>query len=201
VIKVIFDKKLLSLALLIVFFSVNTNALAAKAGKGELQLSQSTVEAFIRYIKGNTSKSPHKFAISQNGLGYQYYYCHSGSTCAGGDSLILKECSNRSGGVECFIFASKRTIKWKNGINFGKGKASKISRKWSDQEIYAKLTELGFYNNSFSNKTDTDTEEVKKSTDKSNDDLINQIKDLKDLLDAGAITQDDFDKAKKKILN
>lgn len=32
-------------------------------------------------------------------------------------------------------------------------------------------------------------------------DIINQIKGLKELLDAGAITQDEFEKAKKKILN
>jgi hypothetical protein len=39
----------------------------------------------------------------------------------------------------------------------------------------------------------------KKSTIKK--DIVNQIKSLKELLDIGAITQDEFDKAKKKILN
>lgn len=38
-----------------------------------------------------------------------------------------------------------------------------------------------------------------KSTNKK--DIVNQMKGLKELLDAGAITQDEFDKAKKKILN
>jgi hypothetical protein len=42
---------------------------------------------------------------------------------------------------------------------------------------------------------------VKKSTDKDKGDIVSQIKGLKELLDAGAITQDEFDKAKKKLLN
>jgi hypothetical protein len=43
--------------------------------------------------------------------------------------------------------------------------------------------------------------DTKKTTNENKSDLINQIKSLKELLDAGAITQDEFDKAKKKILN
>jgi hypothetical protein len=43
--------------------------------------------------------------------------------------------------------------------------------------------------------------DTKKTNNENKGDLINQIKSLKELLDAGAITQDEFDKAKKKILN
>ncbi len=46
-----------------------------------------------------------------------------------------------------------------------------------------------------------ETNRVKKSNDIDKDDIVSQIKSLKDLLDVGAITQDEFDKAKKKILN
>ena len=53
---------------------------------------------------------------------------------------------------KCKQFAFKRTIRWKNGINPAKGKASTINSKWSDAEIYEKLTELGFYNNDVSKK-------------------------------------------------
>ena len=42
---------------------------------------------------------------------------------------------------------------------------------------------------------------VKKSTQKDKGDIVNQIKGLKDLLDAGVITQDEFNLAKKKLLN
>ena len=45
------------------------------------------------------------------------------------------------------------------------------------------------------------TKKVKKSTDANKVDIVSQIKGLKELLDAGAITQEEFDKAKKKLLN
>ena len=45
------------------------------------------------------------------------------------------------------------------------------------------------------------TKKVKKSTNTDKGDIVSQIKGLKELLDAGAITQDEFDKAKKKLLN
>ena len=46
-----------------------------------------------------------------------------------------------------------------------------------------------------------ETKKVKKSTDADKGDIVSQIKGLKELLDAGAITRDEFDKAKKKLLN
>ena len=156
--------KSLGLTLIIIFFIGSVQA-GSKWGKQELQLSDFVVDKFIEYIKGNTSKSPHLFAVSIDGWGYNYYYCASGSGCEGGSEQILEECSKYSKGVECFLFARKRTIKWKNGINPGKGKASKIKSKWSDTEIKAKLTELGFYNNS-SSKTIITPKIEKKETKK-----------------------------------
>ena len=50
-------------------------------------------------------------------------------------------------------------------------------------------------------KVKKSTKKVKKSTQKDKGDIVNQIKGLKDLLDAGVITQDEFNLAKKKILN
>ena len=46
------------------------------------------------------------------------------------------------------------------------------------------------------------TEEKKnKTTNNSSEDIVSQLKSLKELLDAGAITQKEFEKAKKKLLN
>ncbi|MFL2886477.1 MAG: SHOCT domain-containing protein [Candidatus Pelagibacter sp.] len=46
------------------------------------------------------------------------------------------------------------------------------------------------------------TEEKKnKTTNDSSEDLVSKLKTLKELLDAGAITQEEFEKAKKKLLN
>ena len=50
-------------------------------------------------------------------------------------------------GKKCKKFARKRTIKWKNGINPGKGKMSRIDSKIDFEGLKAKLTELGFYGN------------------------------------------------------
>ncbi|MDC0445846.1 SHOCT domain-containing protein [Candidatus Pelagibacter sp.] len=49
--------------------------------------------------------------------------------------------------------------------------------------------------------TNSQNNGTKETNNENKGDLINQIKSLKELLDAGAITQDEFDKAKKKILN
>ena len=137
-------KKLLGIVVLGLLLS--TNAFAVKKwGEGELKLSPKVTNAFIKYIKGSHSESPYLFAVSKDGLEFQYYYCSQGlNNCSGGDTPILKECKNYSNGVECSLFARNRIIKWKNGINPGKGKESKIYSKWSDSEIKAKLTELGF---------------------------------------------------------
>ena len=156
--------KSLGQAFIIIFFIGSVQA-GSKWGKQELQLSDFVVDKFIEYVKGSTSKSPYLFAVSIDGWGYNYYYCPQGSGCEGGGDQILEECSRYSKDVECFLFARKRTIKWKNGINPGKGKASKIKSKWSDTEIKAKLTELGFYNNN-SSKTITTPKIEKNETKK-----------------------------------
>jgi hypothetical protein len=145
-------KKLFSYLFILTLCS-STAFAGSKWGKGELKLDDFVVEKFIEYIRGNVSKTPYIFAVSIDGWGYNYYYCGSGGGCQGGGENILKECSRYSKGVECFLFARKRTIKWKNGINPGKGKVSKISSKWSDVEIRAKLTELGFLGSGSSSTT------------------------------------------------
>tara|TARA_B100000902_G_scaffold393540_1_gene448007 strand:- start:1302 stop:2111 length:810 start_codon:yes stop_codon:yes gene_type:complete len=159
-------KKIIAIIFILILFNSNSNA-GSKWGKGELKLDDYVVEKFIEYIRGNTSRSPYLFAVSIDGWGYNYYYCSSGSNCQGGDEQILQECARYSKDVECFLFARKRTIKWKNGINPGKGKASKISSKWSDAEIKSKLTELGFLGSktTSSSSTNTTTKKVEKKED------------------------------------
>jgi len=161
-------KKIFS-SLFIIIFCSSTAFASSKWGKGELKLDNFVVEKFIEYIRGNVSKTPYMFAVSIDGWGYNYYYCGSGGGCQGGGEHILKECSRYSNDVECFLFARKRTIKWKNGINPGKGKASKISSKWSDAEIRERLTELGFLGtaaSSSSSSNDVKKTETKKITKK-----------------------------------
>ena len=98
----------------------------------------------------------------------------------------------------------RRTVKWKNGINLGK-KQSRFKHNWTDSEFRAKLTELGFLGNATSSTTTTKPKITKKKkvTKKttSSSDLVAQLKELKQLLDDGVITEEEFAKAKKKLLD
>ena len=117
-----------------------------KAGKGELQLTDAVVNYFMQYVRGRHLKYPVDFYVATDGTNAIYWFCSEG-TCRESDSVQSIKICEKELGKKCKKFAVRRTIKWKNGINPGKGKASKISSKWSDAEIYAKLTELGFYKN------------------------------------------------------
>jgi hypothetical protein len=90
-------------------------------------------------------------------------------------------------------------VKWQNGINSGHYKKSSIKSKWSDAEIRAKLTEMGFLGGNTSSTTTTTPKITKKI--KQSGDIVSQLKDLKDLLDSGVLTKEEFTKAKKKLLN
>ena len=166
-------KKLLSIifsVLTILLVLTNISFAAKKWGKGELKMSDQVIDIFIEYIKGKHTKAPHLFAISKDGLMYQYYYCSAGlGNCQGGDTFIIEECNKYSeeygGGAECALFSRNRTIKWKNGIN----KNTKINSKWSDSEIRAKLTEIGFLgtvSESFVTKKTEEKKEEKKTEKK-----------------------------------
>jgi len=82
----------------------------------------------------------------------------------------------------------------------------------SKSEVRAKLTKLGFYNNDFLDTTTTpkitkkkETKKVEKKITKkitkSDADIVSKLKDLKELLDSGVLTKEEFEKAKKKLLN
>ena len=111
---------------------------AAKGGKGDLTLTNSTVERFIKYLRGNYDKKPLDFWVTHDGSWSVYWYCPEGQCMA--RSSHRKYCENKSG-QECSLFAFRRTVKWNNGISNGK---EKFSGKWTDAEIKAKLSELGF---------------------------------------------------------
>ena len=144
-------KKLLWIVVLSLLWCNTSNA--GKYGEGELQLTKNVVDYFIKFIRGKGSKYPSDFYVTLDGTNATYWYCSAGpSNCTEGSATEdIKDCERRTG-KKCKKFAFKRTIKWKNGINPGKGKASKINSKWSDSEIYAKLTELGFYGNTTTTK-------------------------------------------------
>ena len=191
-------KKFIFTVLIFIIAQVNSHA-SSKWGKGELKLDNYVVEKFIEYIRGNVSRTPYLFAVSEDGWGFNYYYCASGTGCSGGAEAILRECKKISKGVECYLFARHRTIKWKNGINPGRGKVSQISYAMSDTEIREKLTELGFLGTSSPSSPEVKNTKESKNVNDSN--LVNNIKELNELYKSGVLTKEEFEKAKKKLLN
>ncbi len=85
------------------------------------------------------------FTIAIDGSYATYWYCPA-SHCVGSNPVQFIKTCERDAGFECKIFAKGRYIKWKNGINKGKGKESKINSRQSFSELKAQLTELGFVN-------------------------------------------------------
>ena len=201
-------KKILGIIILSLLLSGNAHSVR-QDGSGELKISYKILQNFITYLRGSYNNKPMVFWVTADGQGSYYWYCPYGVACqSGGASREKQNCEDFYKGKECFRFARKSSVRWKNGINPGKGSMSKFNEKMSDQEITAKLTELGFYGNETSStvkpkitKKKEEPKKVKKSTDADKGNIVSQIKDLKELLDNGAITQDEFDKAKKKLLN
>ena len=135
-------KKLLGITFLGLFISWNANA--GDYGEGHLQLSKQTVEHFIKHIRSEGGKKPADFYVTLDGSDAIYWTCASGQACMHGDPVAdIKRCLEVTG-KKCKKFARIRTVRWKNGINPGKGKESKINSKASDFEIKQRLKELGF---------------------------------------------------------
>mgnify|MGYP001273223358 FL=1 len=144
------------LAVLLLLISTNSFA-GVKKGKGEVKLSENSLDRFIQYIRGKKQQVPMAFILSSDGYWSTYWYCPMMKDCRAANFMpTIRDCE-RDTGVECGLFARKYTILWKNGINPGKGKASTIRKKWSDAEIRAKLTELGFLGGSTSSTSSTST--------------------------------------------
>ena len=136
--------------------------------------------------------------MTLDGAGTYYWFCPVANCVPGNSRVEIKICEQYHNGKECKIFARRRTVKWKNGINKG-NKESRFSSKWSDAEIRAKLTELGFLGETTS--TTTKAEKKKETKKKTNEDIVQKLKDLKKLYDSGALTKEEYTKAKEKLLN
>ena len=203
-------KRLLKIVVLFFFiYSTSSNA-GSINGKGELKMSNEAVNNFIDYIKINKRlidgkrAKPEAFLMSQDGTWSFYYYC-PWNDCLQNDKPKIEECE-RITGVTCGRFAMRRKIFWDNGINTKKKKA-RFSSKMTDSEIRAKLTELGFIGDSSTTSKDNNDSnttikpKITKKVTQSDDDIVSKLKDLKDLLDSGVLTKDEFERAKQKLLN
>ena len=163
-------------------------------GQGELKLSQQMVDWFIKYVKLSGGKKPSVFLVTTDGVTGIYWQCPHGTCRPGGHIQEIKDCERRFN-RKCAIFAKRRTVKWKNGINKG-NKESVFKSKWDETQIKEKLTELGF----LGNKTQK-IEKKEASQTKGDGDITKQLTNLIEMYESGTITEEDFKKAKKKLLD
>lgn len=200
-------KKIIKVIFLSLFISVSAYS---STGYGDLKLSVNVLDTFQKYLDFNSihNKSlgadargrPGMFAISSDGLVSGYGYCPRGKQCRPSPSVALNSCRQR-GGKNCQIFARGRKIVW-NKVNY------QISRKATRSEIVKILENLGFYGDSASKTKPSITKKKKKSENNNNnsnskesDNIVLQLKSLKDLYDSGDLSKEQYEKAKKKLLD
>ena len=216
-------------SILFLSFILNGNVYA-KNGKGELKLTKQTMQHFIAYLYGSNDKygdgknkknNPYLMTVSANGRSSYYFFCPATITqCQDAmtrDTSAIPDAINRceklSGGTKCYVFAKFRKIVWNNGSN---RKLRNIPRKLlkDSYKIAEVVQELGFYDGDITKLPAMDYEtglvdkskkinKSKKITKKKkveDGDIVKQLKELNSLLESGVISAEEFDKAKKKIL-
>ena len=207
--------RLILLFYLIIILLFSSNSYAYKKGKGQLSISENTADVLEYYFSGGTKGKwaepdkanwdPWLIAVSVDG---HYYYLirqpkrfqAEQADSRNYSSLAIKKCKEmaKEDGYpqECFLFAKKRKIVWDNGSDKKRRSISRSDIK--NGKTIAILKELNFYNgitSQKSNKKESNNESA------SNNEIVNQLEALKKLFDDGVISKDEFEKAKKKILN
>ncbi len=221
-----FMKKFLVYIILIIFTLNNHTVALAKWGKGELKMDVETVEHFLEYIYGGGSEKlklskdkrsdPLVFTVAEDGKMSHYFFCPYAQGCIDDKSIQFKsetKCMKRSNGSTCFTFAIGKRIVWKNG-----NKKMKIKKKdmKSPYIIAKKLKEAGFFDGDIDNLSGINmktgriddtikiTGEIKSkiaADTNSESNIVKELTNLKLLLDSGSITNEEFEIAKKKILD
>ena len=210
-------KKILGLILLSLFLSTNLFAgvtTAYKKGKGPLKVTKNTADNLEFFFSGGKKGvyaekqdipwKPGLIAISVDGV-HNFFFRHPLTVSEVDDKsyggIAIKECKKKSG-QECFLFANGYKIVWDNGSNKKKRRLKKRDIKAG--KTIALLTELGFYDGGSASTTSTPKAVKKKEVKKESledKDIVQKLKDLKELFDSGALTKEEFEKAKKKLLN
>ena len=209
--------KIFSIIFLYILFQTNLYAgvtTGYKLGKGPLKLTEHMVNELEFFFSGGTrgayaekQKSPWKpglIAISVDGNTSFFFRHPLHVTQVDSKSywgIAISNCKKKSG-QECYLFANGYRIVWDNGSNKKKRRLKKKDIKAG--KTIALLTELGFYDNNASSSINTPKKVEKKETKKNsvNDkDIVQKLKDLKELLDSGVLSNEEFEKAKKKLLN
>ena len=177
---------------------------SATLGKGEVKMSDRSVRHFISWIKMNKIENgkrckPSMFIMSADGKWTQGNKCCWTQCQDTASTRIIKACE-RATGTLCGVFSMRRVIFWDNGRV--KKKRIKFSSKMTDSEIRAKLKESGFIGDSIQQKPKKiEKKKATKNTKTSDIDVIQTLKELNELYKSGVLTKEEFEKAKKKLLN
>ena len=182
---------------------LNVNAFSS-TGYGDLKLSYNSVENLIKYLDSNSvhnhtlgadqKGTPSFFSVTSNGEISGYSYCPRGYSCRPSPAVALRSCKDR-GGNNCKVFARGRKIVW-NKVNY------RISRKATRQEIIKILEDLGFYGENVAIKENPKITKKKENLKKENkENIVSQLKSLKDLYNSGDLSKEQYEKAKKKLLD
>ena len=223
--------KFLKILLIIIFLIIPSISYAKSGkGELKLDKRIMELVMMYMYGAGSTKFSadavskndPMVMAVSTDGRYAWYMYCPAEYRVYGGCmdnntvNRVKKKCEKRSNGVPCFTFAKKRKVTWKNGGN-------KVSIKRSDLKdpylVAKKIQDAGFYDGDLMDLPGIDyktgqlkeDENISGKKDKKNNvnltqktnssNIVQEIKELKKLLDEGVITEKEFTQAKNIILN
>ena len=194
-----------------------------KYGKGPLLLSEDMANVLEFFFSGgrmgiyaeeqSTAWFPGIIVIAEDGSNFSMMKRPAHVDASNVDTknyvgMTLKDCRKKSG-KECYLFASGYKILWDNGSN-------KKRRKLKRKEIRAGKTkailqELGFYNPDYSQSSsssssdnlssDNPSSKSKEKPKKNSQNIVENLKELNDLYKSGVISLEEFEKAKKKLLN
>ena len=190
-------------------FNLNNKA-EALTGIGPIKFSTQTMNNFFAYLRGDGNPSgdvgkrqgePLSFAVNPEGTTSFYFYCpmkFGSGACAPASAKAVSMCSKRSktrGGSRCKLFARGYKVVW-GGTNI------KFSRKYDEQVVRTIFQQNGWYGDSTTEKKPkiTKKKETKPKISKKNN-TVEQLKEIKKMLDEGLITESEFKKLKKEIFN
>ena len=193
----------------VLILNLNNNA-KALSGVGPVSFKKETFEWFLAYLRGDGETTgeigfrkgfPGSFAVNPEGTWSHYGYCplkYGSGGCRIDHGLIVQACSKGSkanGGSKCKLFAKGYRVVW-GGANI------KFSRKFDEQVVRTTFQQNGWYGDTTTEKKPkiTKKKETKPKISKKNN-TVEQLKEIKKMLDEGLITEAEFKKLKKEILN
>ncbi len=203
-------KKLLAIVFLSLILSSTSFAVVKgyKLGKGPLKITKNTADVLEYYFSGGKKGfyaekqeynwKPGLIAISEDGVYYSLIRHPLSVTHVDNKNYVGKVIQNcqKDANQECFLFANGYKIVWDNGSNKKKRKLKRKDIKAGN--TIALLKELGFYDGPTTSSSSTKS---KNTSSENSSNVVENLNELNDLYKSGALTKEEFEKAKKKILN